>query len=147
MVTELAGYLQTTCCDCRCGCRSLINHLTSESGKKHNLKECLVVGRDPIEPQDFLNKRLHVRIIDPETDQPSGAPVRIRRQNLVPLMPNNNPNPGVLYGSMPRPPWKSQTRMSDAQTLKLLRKAYEEALEDGDGEPPGVSYSLCVLHC
>ena len=109
--------------------RMLINHLTAAAD--YNGKECEVVGCDPFSPTDLYGKRVHVHVIDPDTGKPTGPAVKLRRQNLVPL---GNPNPEVHDRETPRPPWSSKTRMSDEQTLKLLKESFQRALSQGCAE-------------
>lgn len=93
----------------------VLNHLRSEKGKKMNGRRVLILGADP--PKD--NRRIHVRLLDPNTKQPTGKTLQIKPKNLV-----DESN----YCSLP-----PQPTLKEDEAIKFLKKAQRNSLSQGLG--------------
>lgn len=96
----------------------VLNHLRSEKGKSINGRRCVVVGSDTVVKKDPLGMRIHVRLLNPDTQKPEGREVlKIKPKNLI--------EPEV-YCSVP-----SKASMPPQEVLRRLNLALQHAQEKG----------------
>ena len=100
------GYSQT-------GKVFVVNHLRSDKGKTMNGRRAIVVGADTIDQVSCFERRIHVRLLDPNNLKPTGKKFQIKPKNLVPK---------DQYCAIP-----SKPTISEEDTLRLLNEGMKQA--------------------
>lgn len=104
----------------------VLNHLTSERGRQMNGRRCIVVGRDsvpPISADTFLDLRIRVKLLNPDTLQAEGNMLRISPRNMVSL---------PSYSATP-----SRSVLPPGEVLRRLNRAMDHAISEGYDAPCG----------
>jgi hypothetical protein len=111
----------------------ILNHLQSEKGKAMNGRRCRVVGCDSPNQSDPLGRRIHVRLLNPDTLQLEGKVLQIKPRSLI--QPNN-------YCSVP-----SRASMPPQETLRRLKLAMKHAKQQGYHRIQGADFRDRGFRC
>ena len=96
----------------------IVNHLQSERGRAMNGRRVVVVGADP--PKE--NRRIQVKLLDPNTQKPTGGILQIKTKNLVD--PEN-------YCTVP-----SRSTLKKDEAIQFLQRGLQKSIADGLGKRP-----------
>ena len=105
----------------RIGREFVVTHLESEKGLKMNGRRCVVVGCDDANLRQPLERRIRVKLLNPDTRKPEGGILRIKHRNLV---------APEMFSSVP-----SRSSIPPEETLRRLKIALQDAKSKGHDKP------------